>query len=54
MCTLDGCHITTVEGIGSRQKGYDKIQARLAEFGGSQCGYCTPGFVMSMKRFEIT
>ncbi|VAH17405.1 unnamed protein product [Triticum turgidum subsp. durum] len=35
-------HIITVEGIGDRQ------QERLAEAHGSQCGFCTPGFVMSM------
>ncbi|CAK8698330.1 uncharacterized protein LOC143448853 [Clavelina lepadiformis] len=48
LCSVDGCHITTVEGIGSQRKGFNKIQSRVAEFGASQCGYCTPGFVMSM------
>ncbi|KAI8438679.1 hypothetical protein MSG28_011097 [Choristoneura fumiferana] len=40
--------ITTVEGIGSRNKGYNIIQKRLNNYFGSQCGYCSPGFVMSM------
>lgn len=45
---IDGCAITTVEGIGSLRAGLHPIQARLASSHGSQCGFCTPGFVMSM------
>uniref|UniRef100_A0A1I8GJD8 FAD-binding PCMH-type domain-containing protein n=1 Tax=Macrostomum lignano TaxID=282301 RepID=A0A1I8GJD8_9PLAT len=44
-----GWHIVTIEGIGGRSQsaGYHPIQASLADGFGSQCGYCSPGFVMS-------
>ena len=45
---IDSCQVTTVEGIGSKRGGMHPVQKRLAESHGSQCGFCTPGFVMSM------
>ena len=35
-------------GIGNPRDGLHPVQERLAKAHGSQCGFCTPGFVMSM------
>lgn len=40
--------MVTVEGIGNTRDGLHPVQERLAAAHGSQCGFCTPGFVMSM------
>jgi xanthine dehydrogenase/oxidase len=47
-CSLDGYHVTTVEGIGGLRQGLHPVQQRLASLHGSQCGFCTPGIVMSL------
>lgn len=47
LCSVDGCSVTTVEGIGTTKKPHP-VQERLAACHGSQCGFCTPGIVMSL------
>ena len=42
------CAVTTVEGIGSTQSKLHKVQEAIVKNHGSQCGFCTPGIVMSM------
>jgi xanthine dehydrogenase small subunit len=44
---LDGQEVVTAEGLGDPLD-LHPVQRELAERGGSQCGYCTPGFVCSM------
>ncbi|KAJ2951519.1 hypothetical protein O0L34_g13669 [Tuta absoluta] len=40
--------ITTVEKVGNKLDGYDPLQTTLAKYNGTQCGYCTPGWIMAM------
>ena len=44
----DGCEVTTVEGVASADGELSPVQAALRECHGLQCGFCTPGFVMSI------
>lgn len=41
-----GHTITTIEGLGNSELPHI-LQEKIAEFGASQCGFCTPGFVMA-------
>ncbi|WP_020387452.1 xanthine dehydrogenase small subunit [Kribbella catacumbae] len=45
--SLDGQEIITAEGLGSPDA-LHPVQQEMAVRGGSQCGFCTPGFVCSM------
>ncbi|CAN4120096.1 unnamed protein product [Withania somnifera] len=47
LCSLNGCSITTSEGLGNTRDGFHSIHKRFAGFHASQCGYCTPGMCMS-------
>jgi aerobic-type carbon monoxide dehydrogenase small subunit (CoxS/CutS family) len=52
-CTLlafscEGKEITTVEGI-SEHGSLAAIQKAYGDWGGAQCGYCTPGFMITVK-----
>lgn len=44
---LDGTHIVTIEGL-AKAGGLSGIQQAMVDCHGSQCGFCTPGFVMTM------
>ncbi|XP_020282076.1 xanthine dehydrogenase [Pseudomyrmex gracilis] len=48
VCAMHGLAVTTVEGIGSTRTKLHPVQERIAKAHGSQCGFCTPGIVMSM------
>lgn len=50
---LDGQEVVTAEGLGDpptpgSQARLHPVQREMADRGGSQCGYCTPGFVCAM------
>jgi carbon-monoxide dehydrogenase small subunit len=44
----DGADVTTVEGVAGPGGELSAVQAALRECHGLQCGFCTPGFVMSI------
>jgi xanthine dehydrogenase small subunit len=46
--TLDGKALFTVEDLRGADGGLHPVQQALVECHGSQCGFCTPGFVMSL------
>lgn len=48
---LDGKHIVTIEGLNSGRSSI--IQRNMVEEGGTQCGFCTPGFIMSITNYFL-
>ena len=44
----EGRAVQTIEGL-ARGPELHPLQAAFADFGGSQCGYCTPGVIMTAK-----
>jgi xanthine dehydrogenase small subunit len=48
LAALDGQDVVTVEGVAGPGGDLHPVQRALVDEGGSQCGYCTPGFVVSL------
>ncbi|KAL0460861.1 UNVERIFIED_CONTAM: Indole-3-acetaldehyde oxidase [Sesamum latifolium] len=48
LCSVNGCSVTTSEGLGNSKDGFHPIHQRFAGFHASQCGFCTPGMCMSL------
>ncbi|WP_353644662.1 xanthine dehydrogenase small subunit [Mesorhizobium sp. WSM2239] len=46
--SVDGCHVVTVEHLRGEGGKLHPVQQAMVDFHGSQCGFCTPGFVMSL------
>ncbi|MBL0374582.1 xanthine dehydrogenase small subunit [Rhizobium sp. KVB221] len=46
--SLDGCHVVTVDSLAAANGPLHPVQQAMVETHGSQCGFCTPGFVMSL------
>jgi len=46
---LEGSTIQTIEGMADKQGNLHPIQESFLEVGAVQCGYCTPGMVLSTK-----
>ena len=50
---LDGCDVLTAEGVHGPDGGLHPIQEAMVACHGSQCGFCTPGFVMSLYGWQL-
>jgi carbon-monoxide dehydrogenase small subunit len=46
---VEGKEVTTIEGISGAQGDLHPIQKAFIEYGAVQCGFCTPGMVLSGK-----
>jgi 3-oxo-Delta1-steroid hydratase/dehydrogenase small subunit len=47
----NGCELSTIEGLASSSGDLDPLQRAMHEHHGLQCGYCTPGILMTMTAF---
>jgi len=47
----DGAEVTTIEGLGPADGGLSPVQAAFRDCHGLQCGFCTPGFVVTVTAF---
>jgi len=47
----EGAEVTTVEGLTPADGGLSPVQEAFREAHGLQCGFCTPGFVVSVTAF---
>ena len=47
----NGAEVTTIEGIAPRDGGLSAVQSAFRDCHGLQCGFCTPGFVVSVHAF---
>jgi len=48
---IDGQSVRTVEGLQGPHGAPHPVQTAMAESDATQCGFCTPGFVMAVKAF---
>ncbi len=46
--SLDACHVVTVEALAGTDGTLHPVQKAMVDTHASQCGFCTPGFVMSL------
>jgi xanthine dehydrogenase small subunit len=53
LANASGKHIVTVEGINPPDRGLTPVQQAMIDESGTQCGFCTVGFVMSLTGFCI-
>jgi xanthine dehydrogenase small subunit len=49
MADVNGKHVVSIEGLNNNELNF--IQAQFIDEGGTQCGFCTPGFIMSLTNY---
>ena len=49
VCQASGVEITTIEGLSKAHGDLTPLQRAFVEFGGTQCGICTPGMILSAR-----
>ena len=49
---VDGKHVVTIEGLNKDK--LSPVQSSFVEEGASQCGFCTPGFIISLTGYLIS
>lgn len=50
---INGKHVVTIEGLNLPGKDLNPIQQHFVNEGASQCGFCTPGFIVSLTGFFL-
>ncbi|TVP94656.1 MAG: (2Fe-2S)-binding protein [Acholeplasmatales bacterium] len=48
LASVEGRHVTTIEGYAKTQR-FAVVKAAMGDEGGSQCGICTPGFMIAIE-----
>ena len=48
---VNGKHVVSIEGLNNNELNF--IQAQFIDEGGTQCGFCTPGFIISLTNYFI-
>ncbi|MFW9929714.1 MAG: FAD binding domain-containing protein [Candidatus Thorarchaeota archaeon] len=52
LANVSGRHVVSIEGI-NRSNGLTPVQESMCENGGTQCGFCTVGFIVSLTEYCI-
>lgn len=50
---VNGKHVVTIEGLNRNGKNLNPVQSYFKDEGASQCGFCTPGFIVSMTGYFL-
>ena len=54
LASVDRCHVVTIEHLRGAEGGLHPVQQAMVDFHGAQCGFCTPGIVMSLYALWMT